>query len=83
MLNGKRVFIEISPGIGDLIMATPVFRRIKALFPLCVLTVASQNANSLETVKRLPYIDSVFPVGKKAKHIPQIIAVLKNRIMWC
>ncbi len=59
MLNGKKIFIEISPGIGDLVMATPIFRRLKELYPRCELTVASKKKSSLEAIQGLPYVDHV------------------------
>ncbi|BEU86970.1 glycosyltransferase family 9 protein [Selenomonas sp. TAMA-11512] len=58
MLNHKRIFIESSPGIGDLIELTPVLRAIKEKYPAAILTVCSRNPFSLETIDRIPYIDA-------------------------
>ena len=58
MFDGAKIFIENSPGIGDLIMLTPVLRAIKDKYPNAELTVASWGGG-LSTVERLPYIDHI------------------------
>lgn len=65
MLDGKRILVENSPGIGDLIMLTPVLREIKNKYPKCILTVASKNRNSLIAIERIPYVDAVCPLENK------------------
>ncbi len=63
MLNGQHILIENTPGIGDLLMLTPVLRRLKQLFPHCVLSVVSYAGN-LPLVERLPYVDAVYGIEK-------------------
>lgn len=63
MLNGKHILIANTPGIGDLLMLTPALRRLKELYPRCVLSVVSYAGN-LPLVKRLPYVDAVYGIEK-------------------
>ena len=63
MLNGKHILIANMPGIGDLLMLTPVLRRLKELYPRCVLSVVSYAGN-LPLVERLPYVDAVYGIEK-------------------
>lgn len=63
MLNGKHILIANTPGIGDLLMLTPVLRRLKELYPRCVLSVVSYAGN-LPLVERLPYVDAVYGIEK-------------------
>lgn len=37
-LNDKHILIESGGGVGDLIMFTPALRRLKELYPKCILT---------------------------------------------
>ncbi len=63
MLSGKHILIENCPGIGDLVMLTPALRKIKELYPDCVLSVVSY-ADNLPLVDRLPYVDYVYAIEK-------------------
>ncbi len=63
MLNGKHILIENCPGMGDLIMCTPAFKRLKELYPECVLSVVSY-AHNLDIIRGLPYIDHVYGIAK-------------------
>ena len=63
MLNGKHILIENCPGMGDLIMCTPAFKRLKELYPDCVLSVVSYTHN-LDIIAGLPYIDHVYGITK-------------------
>lgn len=63
MLSGKHMLIENCPGLGDLVMLTPALRKIKELYPDCVLSVVSY-ANNLPLVDRLPYVDHVYAIEK-------------------
>ena len=63
MLNGKHVLIANTPGIGDLLMLTPALRRLKELYPRCILSVVSYAGN-LPLVERLPYVDAVYGIEK-------------------
>ena len=63
MLNGKHILIENCPGMGDLIMCTPAFKRLKELYPDCVLNVVSYTHN-LDIIAGLPYIDHVYGITK-------------------
>ena len=58
MFDGAKIFIENSPGIGDLIMLTPVLRAIKDKYPHSDITLASWGSG-LSVIERIPYIDHV------------------------
>ena len=70
MLKGKHILIENCPGMGDLIMVTPVLKRLKELYPNCKLSVLSY-AHNLPVIKDIPYIDNVYGIekGKFLGHI--------------
>lgn len=63
MLNGQRILIENTPGLGDLLMLTPTLRRLKEMYPRCRLSVVSYGGN-LSLVERLPYVDAVYGIWK-------------------
>lgn len=63
MLSGKHILIENCPGLGDLIMVTPALRKIKEMYPDCILSVVSYAWN-LPVVERLPYVDHVYAIEK-------------------
>ncbi|WP_296826608.1 glycosyltransferase family 9 protein [uncultured Megasphaera sp.] len=45
-------------GVGDLIMYTPVLRRIKELYPTCKITIMTID-KTVDVINRIPYIDDV------------------------
>lgn len=63
MYDGAHIAIENSPGIGDLIVLTPILREIKTKYPHCVITILSRKKSSLDAIKRIPYIDHVHFMG--------------------
>ena len=63
MLNGQRILIENTPGLGDLLMLTPTLRRLKEMYPRCQLSVVSYGGN-LSLVERLPYVDAAYGIWK-------------------
>ncbi len=63
-LNGKHILIENALGMGDLIMLTPALRKIKELYPECVISVVSYPGN-LQMIDRLSYVDNVYAIDKK------------------
>lgn len=63
---GKRILLENCPGLGDLIMLTPSLRKIKELYPDCILTVMSYTHN-LPMIDRLPYVDAVCGLDKNKR----------------
>lgn len=79
MLSGKHILIENCPGLGDLVMVTPALRKIKELYPDCVLSVVSYAGN-LPLVNRLPYVDYVYAIekGKFLGHFRPAVAFPKQ-----
>lgn len=65
MLHGKKILIESGGGVGDLIMFTPALRRLKELYPSCVITFLTID-KTVDVINRIPYIDHVisFKRGK-------------------
>lgn len=72
-LNNKKIFIECSPGVGDLVVLSPILRALKERYPSCILTIMSKR-NSLRVIERLPYVDYICPMDEGTK------VILKN--MW-
>lgn len=93
MYNGKHILIEHGPGIGDLITLTPSLKRLKELYPQCVLSITS-NEHVLQIIKRLPYIDNVYGIKKHkflgryypALHLPKqdyvILFSWQSHLAW-
>lgn len=67
-INGKKIFIECSPGIGDLVVLSPILRALKEKYPSCELTIMSRR-NSLRIIERLPYVDKICPMDEGAARI--------------
>ena len=63
MLNEKHILIENTPGLGDLLMLTPTLRRLKELYPRCVLSVVS-NTGNLPLIERLSYVDAAYGIER-------------------
>lgn len=59
MLNHKRILIEVAPGLGDLIMITPVLEKIKELYPDCILSILTVG-QSVSIIERLKCIDHAY-----------------------
>lgn len=59
--NKEKIVIEAGPGMGDLVLLTPVLKRLKELKPEVQLSVLSGKGN-LFLVDRLPYVDEVLPL---------------------
>ena len=68
LLNNKKIFIECSPGVGDLVVLSPILRALKERYPSCILTIMSKR-NSLRVIERLPYVDHICPVDEGTKII--------------
>ena len=64
-------------GIGDVVMATPVFRNIKNLLPNASLSVLVSVPVD-EVLKENPYIDKLhsLPQGLTSKNIEKMIGAL-------
>ena len=62
MFDGAKIFIENSPGIGDLIVLTPILREIKKRYPRSEITVASWGTG-LSFISRVPYVDRVHHIS--------------------
>ena len=58
-LQGKKIFIDGDRGIGDMLVLTPAFRRLKEICPSCELTVGAYEMPAVQALERLPYIDHV------------------------
>lgn len=67
-LNNKKIFIECSPGVGDLVVLSPILRALKERYPSCILTIMSKR-NSLHVIERLPYVDHICPMDEGTKVI--------------
>lgn len=79
MKNGDRIFVENSPGIGDLVLMTPYLRALKKKYPKATITVGSTNPFSLQVIERIPYIDNVLSLKKGFWNYLRIIRVLRKQ----
>ncbi|SVD48865.1 uncharacterized protein METZ01_LOCUS401719, partial [marine metagenome] len=73
----KKILIIKAMGIGDVVMATPVFRNIKTTLPDVSLSVLV-SAPVDEILKENPYIDKLhsLPQGLTSKNIKKMIGAL-------
>lgn len=60
-MKGMNVLIEAGRGIGDMIMLTPVIRKLKEMYPQMQITLMSSGA-SLAAVDGLPYVHGTCPL---------------------
>lgn len=60
----KKIFVVKQGGIGDVIIATPIFAELKKLYPDSYLTLMV-FPNAVDLVAGLPFIDEVYPYDKK------------------
>ena len=77
----KKILIIKAMGIGDVVMATPVFRNIKTLLPHASLSVlVSEPVDSI--LKGNPHIDKLhfLPRGLTKKNIKTMIGPLINEM---
>ena len=60
----KKIFVAKQGGIGDVILATPVLKKLKDIYPQSYLTLLIFD-NARDLVEGLPFIDEVFCYNKK------------------
>ena len=67
----KNILIVLGfPGIGDLLVAVPVFRTLKENFPGAKLCLTLRNqSNQLELLKGNPYFNRIIVFDKKPKRL--------------
>lgn len=59
MLNEKRILIEIGPGIGDLIVITPILSKLKEMYPACIISILTAK-KSAPIIERLSCVDHIY-----------------------
>lgn len=77
MLNGKRILIEQAMNIGDMVMLTPVLRRLKEMYPNSILTLVTHRPN-ISAVKGLPYIDAIYTTDSLSDDIKLATVIAKQ-----
>lgn len=77
MLNGKKILIEQAMNIGDLIMLTPVLRRLKEMYPTCILTLVTHRIN-ITAIKGLSYIDAIYTTDNLLDDIKLATVIAKQ-----
>lgn len=60
----KRIFVCKRGGLGDVILATPILRGLKKLYPNSHIALMTFH-NAKELMTGLPFIDEVIPYDKK------------------
>jgi ADP-heptose:LPS heptosyltransferase len=63
--DGQHILIENCAGLGDLIMFTPALRKLKELYPNCVISFITKPGNRA-MLERLPYIDHQYFIKRGA-----------------
>ena len=78
----KNILVVLGfPGIGDLLVAVPVFRTLKENFPKAKLCLTLRNQfNQLELLKGNPYFDKIIVFDKKPKrlNLSESLKLLQN-----
>lgn len=62
--NIRKILISKQGGIGDVILATPILKELKRLYPESHITLLILD-NAYELVDGLPFIDEIFCYNKK------------------
>jgi ADP-heptose:LPS heptosyltransferase len=73
--SNPRFVIPIVAGIGNALLAVPMVRQIKRLFPSSHVTILARIGAMAEPFRRLPEVDDVLVTGKGAK------GLIRN-ILW-
>ena len=55
----KRIYVDIWGGLGDVVLATPVFERLKSKSPRSRIIALSNSKDRLEVLRHNPYIDKL------------------------
>lgn len=63
----KRIIVKRLQGLGDVLMMTPVMRKIKEINPECYITYACAPM-FMDLVKHLPYIDRIVETPQLGYH---------------
>lgn len=63
MLSKKQILIEVGPGIGDLIIITPILAKIKELYPNYRISILTTKT-SAPIIERLSCIDNIYEFEK-------------------
>lgn len=71
-MNYKRIFVSNRAGIGDVILTTPVLKALKIKYPDSKITLLVE-ANCIDVVKNLEFVDVVIPYNKKICNIWEIV----------
>lgn len=64
----KSILVKRGRGLGDVLMMTPVLRKIKKLYPEAKITYAC-DLIFLEVLKYLPYIDRIVTIPQLGYHM--------------
>ncbi len=64
----RKIFISKQGGIGDVILATPILKELKKMYPYSFITLMIFE-NALDLVEGLPFIDEVMSYNKKKDSI--------------
>ena len=59
MLNGKKILIEVGPGIGDLIVISPILAKIKEMYPDSSISILTAK-KSAPIIERLSCVNHMY-----------------------
>ena len=81
-LSSERIAVVQIGKLGDMILTTPLFKKLKSIFPNAQLNVLASQNNSI-IAENDPYVDQVFTYTKNPlKDLKLILSDLKNSNIW-
>jgi ADP-heptose:LPS heptosyltransferase len=75
--NSKKVLILKYDRIGDMIIATPIFRELKSAYPEMSISVLASKANK-DVIRYNPYIDKIY-TNYKNSILSDLLTLIKLR----
>jgi len=79
----KKILVLKYDKIGDMVIATPIFRELKENLPWVKLTVLASNVNK-PIIENNPYIDEIFVYSNKWSNLfPTLLKLRKRKFDVC
>ena len=82
--KSKKVLILKYDRIGDMVVATPIFRELKEAFPEISISVLASQINK-DVIRNNPYIDEIYTNHKNSifSDLPTLLKLKKKRFDVC
>ena len=84
LTNAKKVLVLKYDRIGDMIVATPIFRELKNKYPNISISVLASKGNR-DVIKYNPYIDNIYTNYKNSllNDLPGLLKLRKEKFDVC